>query len=271
MDYTNASNAVVVHGENGYADCKPGVAGTFINAHALNGLQSEIINAIVKSGQEPIAFDENDPSSYDQLWKAIPASIFLKDINGDSDGGNVAANPSRQFILGMNNGVQWTLQLPSESAQTPGVQYLNNPVDILNVSQAKGSGNFDTGNVNLNLNAISGVTVPSGATGVILQTATSVSGNNDRIGQANSATAGFAWIQAGGSLSAVNFSSAGQVSNLVSYVDTDLGGSDNDNTSYPLVRLNGTNLPYRARVYWGSDFTGTDAGFLRIRLVGFTL
>ncbi|MBL4674076.1 MAG: hypothetical protein JKX81_17585 [Arenicella sp.] len=69
MDYTDASNAVLVHGDKGYADCKTGVEGTFITANALNAVQSEIMNFIVKSGQTPIPFDADDPASYDQLWR----------------------------------------------------------------------------------------------------------------------------------------------------------------------------------------------------------
>ncbi|MGH1542360.1 MAG: hypothetical protein ACRBHB_18180 [Arenicella sp.] len=71
MDYTDASNAVQVHGNPGYADCKPGVEGTFLTANALNSVQSEILNVIEKSGQAPIPFDENNPESYNQLWQAI--------------------------------------------------------------------------------------------------------------------------------------------------------------------------------------------------------
>lgn len=202
--------------------------------------------------------------------EAIQAKLtpFLKSVNSDIDGGVIAANGSRQFLLKMSNDIEWKLQLP---AQPAGTSYLSAPVDILSVNQSKSGGDYDSGNVNLNLNTLSGVSVPAGATGVILQTATGVNGNQDRIGQSNTATFGYAWIQAGGTTSSTTFTNVGQASNLVSYSDTNLGGGDNDNTSYPLVKISGTSLTYRARVYWSSDFTGEDTGFLRIRLVGFTL
>ena len=204
----------------------------------------------------------------------LPTEPTIKSINGDTNGGTVNVDSLRRFSIATNGGPTWTLQLPAETPQEPqkpAFVYLTNPVDILNRAQTKASGNFDTGTVNLNLNSLSGVTVPSGATGVILQTCCGVSGNQSRIGESNSATFGYSWIQAGGVPSSATFTHVGQASNLVNYVDTNLGGGDNDCTNYANVRISGTTLAYRGRIYWGSNFTGVDTGYCIIRLVGFTL
>lgn len=203
------------------------------------------------------------------IQKLIPPNIdtntFLTSVNGNATGGIVQPDSNNRFNFRLSNGRNWTLQLPEQQA----IQHLNNPINILVHSQDRSSGNFDTGNVNLNLNSLSGVTVPQGAKGVILQAATSVSGNQSQIAQSNGSTLAFAWILAGGTLSSANFTRVAQVSNMVSYADTNLGGDDNDNTSYPSVRINGTNLQYRAKVIF-SNTSGVDTGVIVLRLVAFT-
>lgn len=195
---------------------------------------------------------------------------YLLSVNGDSDGGTIAANGNRQFILQMSDsGPQWTLQLPDEEAQQPAFSFLSSPVDIINVTQNRTSGSYDTGNVNLNLNTLSGVTVPAGATGVMLQTGVSVSGVQEYPGSSSSITSSFAWILAGGTLTGSDMYQTNSRNNLVCYVDTNLGANDNDNVSYPIIPISGTTLPYRARIKYPTS-SGTEHAVAVIRLIGFT-
>ena len=230
----------------------------------INQIQEELGEVITWGG----ITHTNDRNTL--VREAIEANLtpYLERINNDTNGGVVNANGSRQFVFRMSDNTEWTLQLPAEGAQAPGASYLANPVTIIDIAQSKTGGNYDSGNVNLNLNTLPGVTVPSGATGCILQTATSISGDQLNVGQ--TVSGGFVWVQVGGTLSGSNVFDPTALLNMSSYVDTNMGGNDNDNTSYPLVRLSGSTLAYRARVRWDS-FVGLDTAFISIRLVGFTL
>jgi len=241
----------------------------------FNGLfwciQKEIVEVIKAGNLVP------SNGSHTQLRDAILSMIpnfvntntFISSINGDSNGGPVNVNANNQIVIARSDGRTWTINLPEAPEPRPAMDYFTTPVTILNVSQTKAAGNFDTGNVNLNLNSLSGVTVPSGATGVVIQAATGINGNQERPGESSSVTDGFAWIQAGGTLSNINATTVAQIPNMVSYVDTNLGANDNDDTSYPMIKLNGNNLAYRARVRWANT-NGVDTARLVIRLVAFT-
>jgi len=227
-------------------------------------IQKEIVEVIKAGGLAP------SNASHTQLRDAILALLpentdtntFLNAINGKANGAVNVTTANNQLTFSLSNGRNWTVNLPDV-----GISMLNTPADILNVAQPA-TANYDSGNVNLNLNLISGVTVPAGAQGVILQAATSISGDQLRVGQ--NIDGGFVWIQAGGALSSANSFSPATAANVVSYVDTNLGGNDNDSTSYPMVKINGTTLPYRARARW-DGFNGLDTAYLRMRLVGFVL
>ena len=188
---------------------------------------------------------------------------YLEEVNGDSDGGEITVTD--QIVLTRSDAVEWTLNMP-----TSGISLYTTPKTILDINQSK-SADYDTGNVTLDLNTLSGVTVPSGAKGVIVRCSTGVNGNQDRIAESSTATFGYAWIQAGGTPAATNYTFVDQVNNMVSYSDTNLGGGDNDNTNDAIVPITGTDLVYRGRVYWSGDNTGTDTGRLRMRLLGFVL
>lgn len=56
---------------NLFRDCGDGGEGTPIDAKYMNGLMMEMMNVIAKSCQTPVAFDQNDPASYDQVWQSI--------------------------------------------------------------------------------------------------------------------------------------------------------------------------------------------------------
>ena len=203
--------------------------------------------------------------------EAIQAKLtpYLDEINGDGNGGIIQVNGNRRFVLTMSDNTEWELQLPAEAAQEPAFEFLSTPKDIINVTQNRTDGSYDTGNVNLNLNTLSGVTVPAGATGVMLQTGVSVSGVQEQPGASNSTTSSFAWILAGGTLTGSDMYTTNARNNLVCYVDTNLGANDNDNVSYPIVKLSGTTLAYRARIKYPTS-SGTEHAVAVIRLLGFT-
>ena len=124
----------------------------------------------------------------------------------------------------------------------------------------------------INLNSLSGVTVPSGATGVMIQAATSVSGDQLQVG--NTIAGEFAWVEAASTVSGIsgaNFFNVNAAPSLVSYTDSNLGGDDNDNTAYPIIPLSsGNSIAYRARVRYQST-TGIGLAFAQIsvRVIGF--
>lgn len=194
---------------------------------------------------------------------------YLKSVNADTNGGIIQVDGNRRFRLKMSDDIEWELQLPAEQAQEPSFQFLSTPVDIINVTQNRTSGSYDSGNVNLNLNTLSGVTVPAGATGVMLQTGVSVSGVQEYPGSSSSITSSFAWILAGGTLTGADMYQTNSRNNMVCYVDTNLGANDNDNMTYPIIELNGTTLAYRARIKYPTS-SGTEHAVAVIRLLGFT-
>lgn len=152
------------------------------------------------------------------------------------------------------------------------IQFLPNPVTIFRIIRTLLQGTFDTGNINLNLNSLIGVTVPAGATGVLLQSACSVSGDQLQIGQ--SIAGEFAQIEVAstvGQLNGGNFSDPTQAPTLVTYADTNLGGNDNDNTSYPMIELNGgTNIAYRGKLIFQNLGFGLTTSTMSLRVIGFT-
>ena len=54
-----------------FRNCGDGGDATIPGAQFMNGIMMEILTAICASCQVPMAFDENDPESFSQLWAAI--------------------------------------------------------------------------------------------------------------------------------------------------------------------------------------------------------
>jgi len=141
------------------------------------------------------------------------------------------------------------------------------PRTLLSVSAFRSDGNFDTGSVTLDLNALADVSVPLFATAAILRVGVSVNGQNnpgsDPEGRASIEAASAASLLNGGVLGAVQ-----QVPSHVAYADTNAFASDNDDTNDAIVAMSGSSISYRARASWNNT-DGLDEAVLRIRLVGF--
>lgn len=63
-----------------FRNCGEGGDATVPGAQFMNGVMMELLNAICKSCQTPMAFDEADPESYNQLWKAIQVGGGLASV-----------------------------------------------------------------------------------------------------------------------------------------------------------------------------------------------
>ena len=147
---------------------------------------------------------------------------------------------------------------------------LDTPVEILNKQQDRDQGTWDSGNITVDLEALPGVTVPSKAVGAILRFATSISGNE-------AAGDKFAWLHISaakniGLLDTGGYESALEAPTLVTYVDTNLGFNDNDDTNDASIAIersgSAVNFAYRAKIRY-ADALGVDTGYARIYLVGF--
>ena len=147
---------------------------------------------------------------------------------------------------------------------------LDTPVEILNKQQDRSAGTWDSGSITVDLEALPGVSVPSGAVGAILRCANGINGNEDP-GDA------FAWLHISaakntGLLDTGGYESVLEAPTLVTYVDTNLTKSDNDSTNDANIAIdrvgNAVNIAYRAKIRY-ADSLGTDTGFARIYLVGF--
>ena len=160
-----------------------------------------------------------------------------------------------------------------EISSSGGLEILDTPVTVLSFTRTRTAGDYDSTNVTLDLDTLSGVTVPPGAKGVILQTAVGINGYQESPGTSGGGVGGaFVHIEAAktaGLLNGGDLTNSGQVPTLVGYVDTNLGANDNDSTSYPIIPLNDTSIAYRAKARWDGTFTGTDNAFITIRVVGF--
>jgi len=194
----------------------------------------------------------------------VDTNTFISAINGDTNGGNVGFNAARVLPIQRSDGQTWNVQLP------PSSQMLANPVRILNVAQDRSAGTYDSGNVTINLNALGGVTVPAGAVAAIIRCGSSVSGQNNTGGGVASLFA-YGHIEVArtaAQLNGGNFFSPMAVVTQATYVDTNLIGSDNDDTNDVIVPLNGSSIAYRAKSRFNDTF-GIDVGVSRISVIGF--
>ncbi len=71
MQQINATDVEQSPIGNLFRHCGQNGDGTPLTAEFMNGLMMELVNVINKSCQMPIAFDKNNPASYNQLWQAI--------------------------------------------------------------------------------------------------------------------------------------------------------------------------------------------------------
>jgi len=150
------------------------------------------------------------------------------------------------------------------------VTMLDTPVRILNVAQARADGTYDSGNTTVNLNSLSGVSVPTGAKAAIIRANSGISGQNDSGGTIASLFA-YCHIEIARTsalLNGGNFFSGQAVPTQITYVDTNLQHNDNDDSAEAMVGLNGTSFAYRAKCRFNDNF-GTDTGIARLTLVGF--
>lgn len=194
----------------------------------------------------------------------VDTNTFISAINGDTNGGNVGFNSARVLPIQRSDSQTWNVQLP------PSSQILPVPRRILNVTQARSDGTFDSGNISINLNAVAGVTVPAGAVAAIVRCGSSVSGQ-DTPGLGVASLFAFGHIEVASTVAQLNggnFFSPMSVVTQATYVDTNLIQSDNDDTAEVIVPLNGTSIAYRAKVRYNNNL-GIDSGTARISIVGF--
>ena len=123
MDYTNATNAILINGNNAFADCETGTQGTFINADYLNGIMFELMKLLEEANITPIGFDPTNPDSFCQVHEAINRFIDLNSLYFDDLGNLFNAGADITTSLGTNIGVTDAPNLVNHIAKVDGALY----------------------------------------------------------------------------------------------------------------------------------------------------